>query len=232
MRTIYLFLFCFLCLGFVALAQDEPDPDEEPDCEPEKPFLEPLCMEKKSIIIATTNNNFAIQRYNINVDIIDSKGEKFKFDNSHVHKQDGRLRIQYEEYTGEILTSNLHLRGTWRFFVHSIASISDQPEILFQNFTRNKNTFTSKKSRRNRTDSRETYQNAAKKQYELLVNNHRRANYSVTVNYWKEFFIKDILEKFKLMKEYLRNDLSFSRKIFSERRGFFNSSWFYRSVLY
>lgn len=83
-------------------------------------------------------------------------------------------------------------------------SNSDQPEILYQSLSRNDNTFTSEPSRRSWTDSRATYQNAAKKQYELLLSNHRRANFCVGINYFKEFFIKDILDKFKLIKEHLR----------------------------
>jgi hypothetical protein len=78
-----------------------------------------------------------------------------------------------------------------------------KPELLYQATSWSRNTFTSCKHRRSWTATRETYQNAARREYELLLANPRQANHEIVVGYLKEFFIRELLEQFMLIKERL-----------------------------
>ena len=54
--------------------------------------------------------------------------------------------------------------------------------------------------------SLESYQKKARREYHLLVNNYKTDHvYRICgINYWREFFIEDILDKFSQIKDYLR----------------------------
>ena len=78
-----------------------------------------------------------------------------------------------------------------------------QPEILYQYPPRQQNTFYLVEHRRNWTASMETYQNSAKREYELLMANPREANHEIVIGYLKEHFIKDLIKQFSLIKEHL-----------------------------
>jgi len=76
-----------------------------------------------------------------------------------------------------------------------------KPELLYQSTPRCYSTYRLCKSW---TDSRESCQRAARRQYHLLINNHRQANYEIVVGYRKEFFVQELLEQFALIKEWLQ----------------------------
>ena len=83
---------------------------------------------------------------------------------------------------------------------------SMKPEILFQFPPRQRNTFCTVPHRKNWTASMETYQNAAKREYDLLMANHREGNHEIVIGYLKEYGIQDLLNHFSLIKEHLTND--------------------------
>ena len=56
------------------------------------------------------------------------------------------------------------------------------------------------------TDSHETYQNAARQQYHLLMANYREGNHEIVIGYLKEFSIHELLDQFSLIKEYLKRE--------------------------
>jgi len=59
--------------------------------------------------------------------------------------------------------------------------------ILYQPTSRRHNTFKSVSHRRSWTDSRDTFQNTARREFTLLSANHRWANHLVTLKYLTEF---------------------------------------------
>jgi len=81
-----------------------------------------------------------------------------------------------------------------------------QPEILYQSTPRRYNTYHTVAHRRNWTNSRETYQRAAGREYQILLTNHRQANHEIVIGYLREYFIQDLLDQFSMIKEYLRNE--------------------------
>jgi hypothetical protein len=81
-----------------------------------------------------------------------------------------------------------------------------QPEILYQSTPRQSNTYYTAPHRRSWTNSRETYQRAAGREYQLLLANCREANHEIVIGYLREYFIQDLLDQFSLIKEYLRNE--------------------------
>lgn len=78
-----------------------------------------------------------------------------------------------------------------------------RPEILYQRFPRDES-LPNWKKRRSWTHSRESYQKNAKREYELLLANHRQANHKIVIGFLKEYFIWEILAKYKIIKEWLR----------------------------
>jgi len=83
-------------------------------------------------------------------------------------------------------------------------STAEKVERLFQNPGRRGNTFDSVGHRRSWTDSRATYQNAARREYYLLLTNPRQANHLVTVKYLEEFTAQKIRATWLLLKESLK----------------------------
>jgi hypothetical protein len=54
------------------------------------------------------------------------------------------------------------------------------------------------------TYSRLTYQNAARREYHLLLANYREANHILTIGYRHDYFIQELIDQFSLIKEYLQ----------------------------
>ena len=54
------------------------------------------------------------------------------------------------------------------------------------------------------TASLQSYQKAARKEYTLMLMNPRRPEHEIVISYQEEFFVQDIVDKFKLIKEYLQ----------------------------
>jgi hypothetical protein len=60
--------------------------------------------------------------------------------------------------------------------------------------------------KRSWTHSEIRYQNAARREYHLLLENHRQANHEIVIGYLKKFFIKDILKQFSVIKDWLQQN--------------------------
>ena len=84
-------------------------------------------------------------------------------------------------------------------------SSTDQPvpELLFQIKPR-PDSSTFYKYTRSWKHSIESYQRAARREYHLLLANHRQANHEIIINYLNEFFVAILLEQFSRIKEYLK----------------------------
>ena len=80
------------------------------------------------------------------------------------------------------------------------------PEEFYQVDPRQDNTYDTVKHRRSWTDSHETYQNAARQQYHLLMANYREGNHEIVIGYLKEYSIQELLDQFSLIKEYLKQE--------------------------
>jgi len=78
------------------------------------------------------------------------------------------------------------------------------PERLYQETPRRYNTYIAIPWKRSWTRSRESYQNAAKREFDLLKANPRTANHEIVIGYLKEFPILEIREQFSRIKEWLR----------------------------
>ena len=72
------------------------------------------------------------------------------------------------------------------------ATTVQEVERLYQRSPRRRNSYHTQPYRRSWTDSRKTYQNAAKREYDLLLANHRQANHLITVKYFREFSTQKI----------------------------------------
>ena len=96
-------------------------------------------------------------------------------------------------------TSSLHLLAT-------IPSNQDttRKTVLYQYPGRRRNTLDRTKHRRSWTDSRETYQNAARREYQLLLINPRQANHCITLKYFKEFTVPEIRTTWSNLKTSLQ----------------------------
>ena len=79
------------------------------------------------------------------------------------------------------------------------------PEIrkLYQYPPRRRNTYSAIPWKRSWTFSRTTYQNAAKREYELLLANYRQANHLVTIKYFREFTNLQIIALWSELKTLL-----------------------------
>jgi hypothetical protein len=80
------------------------------------------------------------------------------------------------------------------------------PEEFYQVNPRQDNTYDTVKHRRSWTDSHETYQNAARQQYHLLLANYREGNHEIIIGYLTEFPIHELLDQFSLIKEHLKRE--------------------------
>jgi hypothetical protein len=83
-------------------------------------------------------------------------------------------------------------------------STADKIDRLFQYPGRRGNTLDSIGHRRSWTDSRATYQNAARREYYLLLANPRQANHLVTVKYLREFSAQEIRARWSAVKTSLQ----------------------------
>ena len=54
------------------------------------------------------------------------------------------------------------------------------------------------------TNSFSSYKKKARKEYNLLLMNPRRIEHEIVINYWEEFYIQDIIDQFKRIKQYLQ----------------------------
>ena len=89
------------------------------------------------------------------------------------------------------------------------ASTAQHTEPLYQSSPRRRNSFYTRPHRRSWTDSRETYQNSARREYLLLLANPRQdANHLVTLKYFKEFTAEEICMTWSRLKALLiRQDI-------------------------
>lgn len=104
----------------------------------------------------------------------------------------------------------------------------DQVDLLYQLSPRRCNSYYRQTSRRSWTDSRETNQNSAKREYELLLANPREANHLVTVKYLREFSVQEIRATWKRLKDVLkqRGIIAFAVIEVTTRRQFFSDGSF------
>ena len=77
-------------------------------------------------------------------------------------------------------------------------------KILYQHPPRRRNTFHHVPWKRNWTYCMETYQHAAKREYELLLANYRQANHLVTVKYFRKFTNLQIILLWSKLKTLLQ----------------------------
>jgi len=80
------------------------------------------------------------------------------------------------------------------------------PEILYQSDPYPDNSYYTVPHRPSWTSSRATYQNAARKEYHLLLNNYREANHEIVIGYLREYFIQELLDQFAIIKEHLTSE--------------------------
>jgi hypothetical protein len=85
------------------------------------------------------------------------------------------------------------------------AAISQKP-LLYQSTPRRHNTYIMQTSRRNWTDSLDTYQNAARREYHLLLANHRQGQHWITLNYHCEYFAHEIKSTWSKLKVLLKKE--------------------------
>jgi len=76
--------------------------------------------------------------------------------------------------------------------------------LLYQYPGKRCNTYYTVKHRRHWTSSHETYQSAARREYQLLLANRREANHLITVNYFREYSTQEICAKWKVLKASLQ----------------------------
>ena len=119
---------------------------------------------------------------------------------SYGHDATGKQEIQ--DFTFSSASSSQMLATT--SVIDNDENTSAKIECLFQYPGKRRNTYYTVKHRRNWTSSHETYQNAAKREYELLLANYRHyANYFVTLKYFKEFTAGEIRTTWSSLKELL-----------------------------
>ena len=101
--------------------------------------------------------------------------------------------------------------------------------VLYQSTPRRRNTYHRQKSRRDWSDSIETYQNAAKQQYYLLLENHRQANHLMTLKYLREFTAQEIRAIWSKLKALLKKQgiVAFSVVEFTTRSKVLTSGGFW-----
>ena len=75
--------------------------------------------------------------------------------------------------------------------------------LLYQLSPRRRNSYYRQTSRRSWTDSRETQQNAARREYELLLANPRQANHFITLKYFEEYTAEEIRTTWSRLKALL-----------------------------
>ena len=80
------------------------------------------------------------------------------------------------------------------------------PELLYQSHSYPENTFYLVPHRQSWTSSMATYQNAARREYHLLLSNCREANHEIVIGYQREYFIQELIDQFVLIKEHLTNE--------------------------
>ena len=79
-----------------------------------------------------------------------------------------------------------------------------EKSMLYQYPGKKHNTYYTVNHRRSWTSSHETYQNAARREYQLLLVNPREANHLITVNYFREYSAQEIGTKWKVLKASLQ----------------------------
>ena len=118
------------------------------------------------------------------------------------------LLLNCQHYIAIIANSKFRLASIMFIDYHDLdfsqGTVSLKPEILFRHPPRQRNTYYTIEHRRSWTNSRETYENAARREYELLLSNYRQANHEIVIGYWREFFIQDLLGQFSMIKDYLK----------------------------
>ena len=87
--------------------------------------------------------------------------------------------------------------------INHCTSTVQKVEQLYQSTPRRSNSLNSVSHRRSWTDSRKTYDNAARREYELLLANHRQANHLISVNYFREFNTQEIRTRWLKLKDQL-----------------------------
>ena len=76
-------------------------------------------------------------------------------------------------------------------------------KILYRHPPRSRNTYHEVEWRRNWTNCRETYDNAARREYHLLLANARQANHLITLKYFRNFTNLQIIALWSLLKPLL-----------------------------
>jgi hypothetical protein len=84
------------------------------------------------------------------------------------------------------------------------ASTAQKIELLYQPSPRRYNTFNRVKGRRDWRDSRETHENASRREYHLLITNPRAANHLITLKYLREFTAQKICSTWSILKALLK----------------------------
>ena len=77
-------------------------------------------------------------------------------------------------------------------------------DILYQSSPRPYNSRPQYPHRRDWKDSLETYQNAARREYHLLLANHRQTRHCLTLRYDKEFTFEEINSRWSVLKDLLK----------------------------
>ena len=115
------------------------------------------------------------------------------------HNDSGKEEIQDSVVSSLPMLGNVQTTGN----SNQTVSTAQKIERLYQHPGRRRNTYTRHTSRRSWTDSHETFQNAARREYELLLANHRQANHLVTVKYFREFSAQEIRTRWLKLKDQL-----------------------------
>jgi hypothetical protein len=126
---------------------------------------------------------------------------------SHSDGHDAPGKEEIQDFTLSFLQPTARLSES----IQKVASIpSNQCELtvqktkLYQPSPRRRNTFDSVTNRRSWTDSRETHQNAARREYHLLLTNPREANHFITLKYLREFSAQRIRTTWTILKDLLK----------------------------
>ena len=77
--------------------------------------------------------------------------------------------------------------------------------VLYQLSPRRRNSYYTQSCRKSWVDSRETHQNAARREYQLLLNNPRQANHLITIKYLRVFSANEIRAKWSTLKALLHS---------------------------